>query len=150
MRNKKGVIAAEKAVYYLIFAFVLTAFFLIFAAIMKAHINDTVKVPEALETNIIAMRFFTNCFNYVDSDVGRAYPFTVDVARFNQYFMDGCFNVPKDYKGHSFELELDYNGIKKKVRSINYHQTLTKAFSRNVRVYQSGNVYDGKLRVWYE
>lgn len=153
MNSRKGVIAADKSVYYIIFGFVLTAFFIIFAMIMKAHINDTVKIPEALETNVIALRFFTNCFNYVDSDLGRAYPFTVDIAKFNQYFMDRCYNVPKDHKEHSFELILVYyveNTVKDKtLKSANYHKTLTKAFTRSVRVYDSGKVYDGKMKVWY-
>ena len=87
-----------KGIYFIVALFILTFMFLfLYNAFLDYHTEKFQCTDTALEEIMIAKFLYGGCFTYVDPEVNRALPGTLDIHKFTQETLEQCFTfVEKD------------------------------------------------------
>ena len=146
MNTKKGVIAAEKMVFYLLYAVIVSAVFIGFIIVVSSEVADKSNIPEGLEDYIFSRRFLDSCFVYED-DV-RTYPGIIDFNKFNQGNLDICYNTDSNnVKAFRLTLEIREENTKKEIQTKNWEGSVKRHFTKNVLVYYNNKINNGELKI---
>ncbi len=91
-----------KGIYFIVALFFLTFIFLfIYNAFLDYHTEKVQCTDTALEEIMIAKFLYGGCFTYVDPEVNRALPGTLDIHKFTQETLEQCFICRKRYTNPS-------------------------------------------------
>ena len=92
IKSKKGTYTADTAPFYVIFAFVVTALFILFVIVTTNYASSNVEPPKELNEYLLYQRFLrsSDCFAYQDIS-GRVYPATIDFNKFAQKNIENCY-----------------------------------------------------------
>ena len=109
--GKKSQIASRKIVFYIIAAIVISIAFLLLVLIIPSKKSEIAIIPDGLENYLLTQRFFNSpsCFAFAfqDEKTSRAYPWIIDLAKFNQNNLNDCYDANnKDVK--AYRLTLSY------------------------------------------
>lgn len=113
--DKQGIFdVVTKSIFWMIAGIVITVAILAFALIMSSYQNKLVEIPPELKAELLALRFLNTpeCFTYQDSLTGRIFPGVIDLNKFTQERLDGCYRTEKEqgYKDYNFGIELEGYG----------------------------------------
>ena len=141
--------APEKALYYAIFAFVLTATLLLFLYYVGSEGSLMTKVPKGLNEDIFySMIINSNCFAYQDLNNGRIFTGVIDWDKFNQYNLDTCYYITdKNKAGYSLTLKNLATGQEKTpVTTANFDKK-DKSLVKKVQIMHKDKLYKGELEI---
>ena len=108
--GKKSQIASRKIVFYIIAAVVISIAFLLLVFIIPSQKSNIAIIPSGLENYLLTQRFFNSpsCFAFQDEKTDRAYPWIIDLAKFDQNNLDKCYGAnSRDLK--AYRLTLGYS-----------------------------------------
>ncbi len=91
--NNKGQFELRKMIYWTIAMIVITLVVFASAMIMSDYGAKLSKVPSNLRADQISLRFVNapECFAYQDLETGRVYPGIIDLSKFNEETLTGCY-----------------------------------------------------------
>ena len=147
MKSKKATYTADTAPFYVIFAFIITFLFILFAIVITSYASDKVEPPEGLNEYLLYQRFLrsSDCFVYQDIS-GRVHSTTIDFNKFTQKNIENCYignnHVP------AFKLKLSFNNQESEVKTNNWNDNkpLEKRESPySILVYYQDKKYQGEL-----
>ncbi|MFA6461503.1 MAG: hypothetical protein WCV90_04490 [Candidatus Woesearchaeota archaeon] len=105
---------ARKSVYWMVAGIMLVIVVLVYAYFLSGLQARLIYVPEKLKAEVISMRFanIPECFAYQDPDTNRVYPGVIDISKFNNQTMNGCYRTSeeKGYEEYNFRLKLKNKG----------------------------------------
>ena len=91
--RKGQFVLGYKGIYFIIALFVLTFIFLyLYNAFLDYNVEKTQCTDTVLEEIMIGKFLYGECFTYVDPEVDRALPGTLDMNKFTQETLDTCFS----------------------------------------------------------
>ena len=119
----------------------MTIAFLITLWVVPATGSEISQIPIGLENYLLSQRFLNSplCFVYQDVDTNRAYPFIIDIKKFNQENLNKCYNT-KDTNVKAYQFTLNYDRESKKISTKNWKGFLWKAETKQVSVYADGKI----------
>ncbi|MDP3728860.1 MAG: hypothetical protein Q8R18_05425 [bacterium] len=81
-----------KWIYFLVALFLLTFIFLYLNSAFRDYQTEKVQCTDtALEEIMIAKFLYGECFTYVEPEIDRTLPGTVDISKFSQKNLEECF-----------------------------------------------------------
>ncbi len=130
----------RKEIYWILAGFVIAVLMLAFVIIVGGYQGRLMAVPSGIKAQFVTLRFFTNpdCFAYQDPITKRVFPYTIDLSKFTEKQMTGCYQTDKEkgYRDFNFKVTIDYGGMS--VQTNNYYQV--SQFSQEYAVL----IWDGK------
>lgn len=146
--SKKGsAFQATNLQYYLLIMLPLILL-IIFGFLYLINLSNTemLKNEKDLEIQIIMERFVTSpsCFVYYDNVLLKAYPYVLDLERFNDDVLDDCVIYNR-----GFRLTLQYEGNLKTIKTSNWDSNPLMSFTNSILVYD-GVMMNGTLIVEVE
>lgn len=103
----------KKFIYWMIAGVVVSAVIVFTAFVISGYSDRLTSVPPELEADLISLRFtnIPECFAYQDSS-GRVYTSSIDLTKFNQERLNGCYSTDEELGRRDFNFELDLDGKK--------------------------------------
>lgn len=144
--GRKGDISGRKVIFYIVFSFIASIVFLLVVHMAASDKSKITEVLPGLEEYLIMQRFLTspNCFVYQDADTGKVYAWTIDLQKFNEDRLNKCYSA-SDTKVKAFRLSLSHGTLKTTISTKNWEGFLKKAETRQVYVYDMGQIKTGEL-----
>ena len=101
---------ARKTIFWMIAGFLIVMVILGFAIVLGSYQSKLTYLSPKLKADLISLRFanIPECFAYQDPVSGRVYPGIVDLNKFNNEQLFGCYhtNPEKGFKDYNFGLKL--------------------------------------------
>lgn len=131
---------ARKSIFWMIAGFFLAILLLAFFFLLGGQKERVTHIPSSLEAEVISWRFtqIADCFAYDDPLTFRVYPGIIDLAKFTQEQMDGCYPASAAAASSVFAFELELKETGKKLATANYYHVPTLTLRRAVLVEQNG------------
>ncbi len=144
--GRKSDISARKIIFYGVAALVLVVAFFLIVWLVSSGKSNISKIPEGLENYLITQRFLNSpsCFIFQDKDTGRAYPGIIDLKKFNQEYLNKCYDT-KDTNVKAYRLSLSYEDNKITISTKNWEGFLKKGETKQVFVREDDKITKAEL-----
>ncbi len=110
MNRKAQFASARKTIYWMIVGFVITIVIIAFMMIIVGYKNKLTQISPKLKGELIALRFtnIPECLAYQDPVSERIYPGIIDLNKFTNEHLAGCYSTDpeKGFKEYNFGLHL--------------------------------------------
>lgn len=151
MRDKKAQISGRKMLFYAIFAFMAAITFLFTIHYVGSQRSEIAKPPFGVPDYLVSYRFLNSpdCFAYEDQESDRAYPWTIDLGKFNPKNLNNCYNT-KDTKVKAYRFTLSFRDYKSTIATSNWEGFLKKAETKTVSVYNNDRLESTEAELFIE
>jgi len=149
MMFKKGIFAVTRKYFYWgIVAVIITLLVMTYISMINAYKEALTEIPMPLRESIYGYRFYGSpkCFAYQDPVTGRNYPGEIDLKRFTNETIAGCY-VLNTTNEHNFALRL--NKTNKLIMTPDFYWTESGKIIMPVFVRDNEKVYQDMLTIYY-
>ena len=151
--DKRGQVfeTAAKSIYWTIAGIAITAVIMAFALTVAGYKNKLVQVPEELETGLTALRFANvkECFALEDENSGKVMAGIIDLKKFNEDQLDGCYPIAVSVGRGGYAFRLLLLSENKEIKTKEYYAGLDKfSFNKEVLVSKNGNLLKDQLIIY--
>lgn len=145
--SKRSSISGRKVLFYAIFSIIAAISAMLILYLVSSNKSAIAEIPSGLEDYLTAQRFLNSpiCFVFQDGS-NRAYPWVIDLEKFNQANMDKCYSAP-DAKVNGYRLTLDHGKGKLTIITKNWEGFLKSAETKQVFIYNKGDVQKAELLI---
>ena len=144
--------SSQKQIYFLLAGFFLLGILFFFGFMISSYQSKLTFVPDKLKGELISMRFanIPECFAFQDNLTERVYPGVIDLSKFNNKTMQGCYKTEQKngFKDFNFGLELLEN--KNFIFTNNYYNKDDFAIYKKVLVKNGSKMSEDTLAIYVQ
>lgn len=138
----------RKMFFWLIAGMIISALVFALALFILDFKEKLVSTPPELRAEVISLRFtnIPECFAYQDR-TGRVYPGIIDLAKFNQQQLDGCYSVDAERGYRDINFKLSLSSFDKEIATRQYYNISHFKQERKVQVFYEGTMHPDVLTI---
>lgn len=150
--NKKGVYSLRKVVFFAAVLFVVVFILLAFYLLVTGYEAKLVHVPIQLKAEMVSLRFVNipECFAYQDEGTKRIYPGVVELSKFNEEQMAGCYVTETEKGNRDLNFRLLLHGSGREVQTNNYFNKDDFTLKKKVVVREGSDLKEDLLLIFVQ